>query len=84
MQFVCMLCIKLFGKIRCQYSKFYNIRSACICNQGKLDIMEDLKNLIYIDKVPYTAVTEGKAEVLFPSSHDVFYNPVQEFNRDLR
>ncbi|XP_054718129.1 tRNA (guanine(26)-N(2))-dimethyltransferase-like [Uloborus diversus] len=43
----------------------------------------DLQNLIYVDKMPYTVVTEGKAEVLFPSSHDVFYNPVQEFNRDL-
>lgn len=37
-----------------------------------------------VDTQPYTAVTEGKAEVLFPASHDVFYNPVQEFNRDLR
>ncbi|XP_042884533.1 probable tRNA (guanine(26)-N(2))-dimethyltransferase isoform X2 [Penaeus japonicus] len=36
-----------------------------------------------IDKRPFTHVKEGKAEVLFPSSHDVFYNPVQEFNRDL-
>ncbi|KAH7950118.1 hypothetical protein HPB49_019771 [Dermacentor silvarum] len=36
-----------------------------------------------IDKVPQTSVTEGKAEVFFPSSHDVFYNPVQEFNRDM-
>ncbi|XP_045624575.1 tRNA (guanine(26)-N(2))-dimethyltransferase [Procambarus clarkii] len=36
-----------------------------------------------IDKRPFTSVSEGKAEVLFPSSHDVFYNPVQEFNRDL-
>ncbi|KAF8778251.1 tRNA (guanine(26)-N(2))-dimethyltransferase like protein [Argiope bruennichi] len=45
--------------------------------------LESVDNLIYIDKTPFTAVTEGKAEVLFPSSHDVFYNPVQEFNRDL-
>ncbi|XP_063884273.1 tRNA (guanine(26)-N(2))-dimethyltransferase-like isoform X2 [Scylla paramamosain] len=36
-----------------------------------------------VDTQPYTAVTEGEAEVLFPASHDVFYNPVQEFNRDL-
>lgn len=39
---------------------------------------------ITVDKRPFTTVTEGKAEVLFPSSHDVFYNPVQEFNRDIR
>lgn len=36
-----------------------------------------------VDTQPYTTVTEGQAEVLFPASHDVFYNPVQEFNRDL-
>jgi tRNA G26 N,N-dimethylase Trm1 len=29
-------------------------------------------------------ITEGKAEVLLSSSKSVFYNPVQEFNRDLR
>ncbi|XP_070580611.1 tRNA (guanine(26)-N(2))-dimethyltransferase-like isoform X2 [Ptychodera flava] len=31
----------------------------------------------------YYTITEGKAEILFPSSNEVFYNPVQEFNRDL-
>lgn len=29
-------------------------------------------------------VTEGRAHILFPDSNEVFYNPVQEFNRDLR
>jgi tRNA G26 N,N-dimethylase Trm1 len=29
-------------------------------------------------------LTEGKAELLLSSSRNVFYNPVQEFNRDLR
>lgn len=28
-------------------------------------------------------ITEGKAEILFADSNSVFYNPVQEFNRDL-
>lgn len=32
-----------------------------------------------------TVITEGKARVRFPGAKDdVFYNPVQEFNRDLR
>ena len=31
-----------------------------------------------------TIVNEGEAEILFPSSNEVFYNPVQEFNRDMR
>lgn len=30
-----------------------------------------------------TIITEGKASVLYPSANQVFYNPVQEFNRDL-
>ena len=29
-------------------------------------------------------VKEGCATILFPSRNRVFYNPVQEFNRDLR
>nr|XP_008542085.1 PREDICTED: tRNA (guanine(26)-N(2))-dimethyltransferase isoform X1 [Equus przewalskii] len=30
-----------------------------------------------------TMVTEGTAKIAFPSANEVFYNPVQEFNRDL-
>ena len=32
---------------------------------------------------PYV-VREGKAEIHFKSKSDAFYNPVQEFNRDMR
>uniref|UniRef100_A0A8B9KRL8 tRNA (guanine(26)-N(2))-dimethyltransferase n=1 Tax=Astyanax mexicanus TaxID=7994 RepID=A0A8B9KRL8_ASTMX len=32
---------------------------------------------------PKRTVCEGKAAILFPSANEVFYNPVQEFNRDL-
>ncbi|XP_012889701.1 PREDICTED: tRNA (guanine(26)-N(2))-dimethyltransferase isoform X2 [Dipodomys ordii] len=32
---------------------------------------------------PETTVTEGAATIVFPSANEVFYNPVQEFNRDL-
>jgi tRNA (guanine26-N2/guanine27-N2)-dimethyltransferase len=31
----------------------------------------------------FVEITEGRAKILFPSSNEVFYNPVQEFNRDL-
>ena len=31
----------------------------------------------------FKEVTEGKAAVLYPASESVFYNPVQQFNRDL-
>lgn len=30
-----------------------------------------------------TSVTEGSTTILFPSANEVFYNPVQQFNRDL-
>uniref|UniRef100_A0A4W3H7R4 tRNA (guanine(26)-N(2))-dimethyltransferase n=1 Tax=Callorhinchus milii TaxID=7868 RepID=A0A4W3H7R4_CALMI len=30
-----------------------------------------------------TVIQEGKARIIFPSANEVFYNPVQEFNRDL-
>ena len=29
-------------------------------------------------------ITEGKAKIRFANETEVFYNPVQEFNRDLR
>lgn len=31
----------------------------------------------------FTSVTEGQATILFPNDNGVFYNPVQQFNRDL-
>lgn len=31
----------------------------------------------------YTIITEGKADILYPIHNQVFYNPVQQFNRDL-
>ncbi|KAG5460707.1 MAG: LOW QUALITY PROTEIN: tRNA methyltransferase, partial [Olpidium bornovanus] len=31
----------------------------------------------------YVEITEGKATILFPKGNEVFYNPVQEFNRDM-
>ncbi|XP_020850808.1 tRNA (guanine(26)-N(2))-dimethyltransferase isoform X1 [Phascolarctos cinereus] len=30
-----------------------------------------------------TVISEGAARIIFPNSNEVFYNPVQEFNRDL-
>ncbi|KAJ1735499.1 RNA methyltransferase tRNA(m5U54)methyltransferase [Coemansia biformis] len=31
----------------------------------------------------YQQITEGQATILFPKNNEVFYNPVQEFNRDM-
>lgn len=44
---------------------------------------QEEKNFV-IDTDYQTSVVEGKASVQFPGVKDVFYNPVQEFNRDLR
>lgn len=61
--------------------------SAQNATEGKSSVVSETEATeelgFVIDKRPFTSVKEGKAEVLFPSSHDVFYNPVQEFNRDL-
>jgi hypothetical protein len=29
----------------------------------------------------YKVISEGKADILFPNTNEVFYNPVQNFNR---
>ncbi|XP_043940667.1 tRNA (guanine(26)-N(2))-dimethyltransferase [Protopterus annectens] len=34
-------------------------------------------------KSKLTVITEGSTQILFGSANEVFYNPVQEFNRDL-
>lgn len=36
-----------------------------------------------IDITQYNTVTEGQATILFPKKNEVFYNPVQQFNRDM-
>ncbi|KAI7900790.1 N2,N2-dimethylguanosine tRNA methyltransferase [Cokeromyces recurvatus] len=36
-----------------------------------------------IDITQFHTVTEGKATILFPKKNEVFYNPVQQFNRDM-
>lgn len=36
------------------------------------------------DQSGHVEIQEGRARILFPNSNQVFYNPVQEFNRDLR
>ena len=31
----------------------------------------------------YHLVKEGQAKILYPKGHQVFYNPIQEYNRDM-
>ncbi|KAJ2726580.1 RNA methyltransferase tRNA(m5U54)methyltransferase [Coemansia sp. Benny D115] len=35
------------------------------------------------DIADYQEIREGRATILFPKNNEVFYNPVQEFNRDM-
>ena len=36
-----------------------------------------------VDGAEYVTVQEGKAVILVPEEEKVFYNPIQQFNRDL-
>lgn len=45
-------------------------------------LKEEWKEISYENK-EYFLVKEGEAKILFPKENEVFYNPVQEVNRDL-
>uniref|UniRef100_A0A8C8STQ9 tRNA (guanine(26)-N(2))-dimethyltransferase n=1 Tax=Pelusios castaneus TaxID=367368 RepID=A0A8C8STQ9_9SAUR len=47
------------------------------------DLATDTGNCASPVKTEETVITEGKAKIIFPNANEVFYNPVQEFNRDL-
>ncbi|KAK9695624.1 RNA methyltransferase tRNA(m5U54)methyltransferase [Basidiobolus ranarum] len=42
---------------------------------------EDIQ--VQFDESLYNKIVEGQATILFPISNEVFYNPVQQFNRDM-
>ncbi|GAV53793.1 hypothetical protein ZYGR_0AK02950 [Zygosaccharomyces rouxii] len=54
-----------------------------------IQVWQHLKNRILgsnpnaISLEDFNVVKEGKAEILFPKKDTVFYNPIQQFNRDL-
>lgn len=50
-------------------------------NQVEMDEPE----VIEYNDSKYQKVSEGKASIIFPSNEkrDVFYNPIQQFNRDI-
>jgi len=59
---------------------------ASLVKQSRMSVPVDKlchQDRFYTDANGWSVVKEGKAEILFPSEKDVFYNPVQEFNRDL-
>ena len=64
--------------------------TACTCTTGapprEVGIKVDDKNSEgnKMDQNDHVEIKEGQARILFPNSNQVFYNPVQEFNRDLR
>lgn len=63
---------KLVTKFQCPKLLIQSLHEG-VCHQERFSQNSD----------GWTVVKEGQAEVLFPSLNDVFYNPVQEFNRDL-
>ena len=56
-------------------------QSACTHTESKA---EGVARMQRSDQSGLVEIQEGRAKILFPSSNEVFYNPVQEFNRDLR
>ncbi|XP_068176929.1 tRNA (guanine(26)-N(2))-dimethyltransferase [Antennarius striatus] len=49
-----------------------------------IDTAADKEKTLPVGLLPgETVIKEGKASILFPNANEVFYNPVQEFNRDL-
>jgi hypothetical protein len=61
-----------------------NTWSRRLFHRDIMDQQENEKEPFIIDTDSQTTVREGQASVKFPGVRDVFYNPVQEFNRDLR
>ncbi|KAK9461118.1 N2,N2-dimethylguanosine tRNA methyltransferase-domain-containing protein [Lipomyces oligophaga] len=47
------------------------------------DVIRGLEEVSDADGKKYLLLSEGKASVLFENQNQVFYNPVQQFNRDL-
>ncbi|EDO18215.1 hypothetical protein Kpol_543p45 [Vanderwaltozyma polyspora DSM 70294] len=54
-----------------------------VASKIKSKIFDSEPKRIEINPDDYNIVKEGKAEILFPKKETVFYNPVQQFNRDL-
>ncbi|AOA62703.1 tRNA methyltransferase [Komagataella phaffii] len=51
--------------------------------QSLKNILKPIKSQVMTDLDAYNKIKEGKAEILFPKEDKVFYNPIQQFNRDL-
>lgn len=56
----------------------FRLRNRLVCTQRRMSTTAH-----DIDITQYNTVTEGKATILFPKHNEVFYNPVQQFNRDM-
>lgn len=55
---------------------------------GKVEQVEEGQggleaNVPSYDTSKYEHITEGRAHILFPKGNKVFYNPIQQFNRDI-
>lgn len=64
-----------FNKVKTTFSRNNNNKTSILSSSN------DFNNTINIDD--FTVVKEGEAEILFPKRETVFYNPIQQFNRDL-
>ncbi|XP_030052796.1 tRNA (guanine(26)-N(2))-dimethyltransferase isoform X2 [Microcaecilia unicolor] len=81
---------RAFGKVRAGRGSLF-----CTLRSGSMEgIQEEPQGPTKCDSQPSacdnsvlspgeTVITEGRAKVIFPTANEVFYNPVQQFNRDL-
>src|SRR2546427_10146076 len=73
--------VRLYSSTKFFRGRLFSIMSSATKNQKLTN--EAPSNSVTLGDKEYTVVTEGKASILFPKTNEVFYNPVQEFNRDL-
>lgn len=62
------------------------LSTARLASSNMSDRVSDKSNAEEKEEVPlgFMEISEGRAKILFPDTNEVFYNPVQVFNRDLR
>ena len=64
--------------------KYVQQKSAHTCTESEMSKKGGETMPQQSEQGGHVEIQEGRAKILFPSSNEVFYNPVQEFNRDLR
>lgn len=80
--------LKIYYQCRQRILNFFHKLSENVLNFRPYLNLKNILQVMNEDVIklesPSNIIKEGKAEILEPPGRKVFYNPVQEFNRDLR